>query len=649
MKKLILFLTLVFVSTMAMAQATSLVVDNQTPGWLSSKINYGDQQTVVNLKVTGYINQDDVTFINQLISKQKLHGRLDLEDANIIGDNYSYSFKKDSTMYGPDWENHGGFCYISGELKHFLLPKSLKAIGYACEKVIADTITLGSWTMQNIIPKEVFRQFQNKIKCLIFREGVQFVGTDGGDTFHYRVDSLREIVFPSTLKKIGIRACANLKALKKVNLPDSVSDIGNEAFWQVPAFQDTVFLPKSLEKYHVGSFANGYIYVSQFQTTGQSVETFENQHVYIPDNVSQIDFNEVNNIKSHIYFHIKNPNPPTIGGTVNNQNSRVLVYVPKSIAKKYQSDEHWSKFNIIVEPNPATAVRIASDSTRIKKNYTNTLTATITPNDADSKTVNWYSGDINIASVSAQGIVTAHNSGKTYIYVELADNPSIKDSCLVTVYQPVSGIQLNVAEKELKVGEYYDLSTTVSPSDADNKNVRWKSEDETIASVSNGRITARRGGKVKITASSAEDSTINAVCNITVVQPVEGLALSQSTYTLNGIGETVQLNATVTPEDASNKTVNWKSSDEKVCIVSNGMVVAVGYGSAVIIAITADGGFMATCTITVNNATGIQNVHKTNTSIYRVFGIDGKEKPSLQKGINIIKFEDGSTRKVVIK
>lgn len=643
MRKLILFLTLVFASTLAMAQATSLVVDNQTPGWLSSKINYGDQKTVVNLKVTGYINQDDVTFINQLISKQKLHGKLDLEDADVVGG--SGSFDEDSVMRNS---GTGTYCVIRGTLKHLLLPKSLKRPTinimatdyiYICDAVKADTITIGGKSMPNIPPQDIFGSYNDSLKCLIFREGVESVGVGSGQSF-YQPRKLSQVVFPSTLKEIKTNAFKNCKKLMKVHFPDNITTIGSSAFANVPLFSDTVRLPKTM---HLKEYDFNY-----FASNSTSSGYIKGQVVYLPDSIKTIT---QDGFKGIFELHLTNPIPPKLKGlsVSSDYTKSIHTYVPKSLVVKYQGDSEWSKTTIIVEPNPATAVKIANDSTRIKKNYTNTLTATITPNDADSKTVNWYSGDINIASVSAQGIVTAHNSGKTYIYVELADNPSIKDSCLVTVYQPVSGIQLNVAEKELKVGEYYDLSTTVSPSDADNKNVIWKSEDETIASVSNGRITAKKAGKVKITASSAEDSTINAVCNITVVQPVEGVALSQSTYTLNGIGETVQLNATVTPEDASNKTVNWKSSDEKVCIVSNGMVVAVGYGSAVIIAITADGGFMATCTVTVNNTTGIQNVHKTNTSIYRVFGIDGKEKPSLQKGINIIKFEDGSTRKVVIK
>ena len=63
-------------------QAKSLIVDCQTPGWLSSKINYGDQLTVEQLKVTGYINEEDIAFLKELENK-KLRV-LDLEDVNTV-------------------------------------------------------------------------------------------------------------------------------------------------------------------------------------------------------------------------------------------------------------------------------------------------------------------------------------------------------------------------------------------------------------------------------------------------------------------------------------------------------------------------------------------------------------------------------------
>lgn len=81
MKQIFTFLALSFSYMLCGAQATSLVVDNQTPGWLSSKINYSDQQTVENLTLTGYVNQTDISFISSLMEKHSLNGHLDMTNA----------------------------------------------------------------------------------------------------------------------------------------------------------------------------------------------------------------------------------------------------------------------------------------------------------------------------------------------------------------------------------------------------------------------------------------------------------------------------------------------------------------------------------------------------------------------------------------
>ena len=84
MKQILTLFMLTISYMLCGAQATSLTIDNQTPGWLSSKINYGDQQTVENLTITGYINSTDLSFIGTLIQKQKLSKSVDLSEATSV-------------------------------------------------------------------------------------------------------------------------------------------------------------------------------------------------------------------------------------------------------------------------------------------------------------------------------------------------------------------------------------------------------------------------------------------------------------------------------------------------------------------------------------------------------------------------------------
>ncbi len=82
--------------------------------------------------------------------------------------------------------------------------------------------------------------------------------------------------------------------------------------------------------------------------------------------------------------------------------------------------------------------------------------------------------------------------------------------------------------------------------------------------------------------------------------PASGITLNYESYTLTRLGKTVQLEATVLPENATNKKVTWKSLNDAVCVVSDGLVVATGEGTTVVSATTEDGGYVAYCTITVS-------------------------------------------------
>ena len=132
-----------------------------------------------------------------------------------------------------------------------------------------------------------------------------------------------------------------------------------------------------------------------------------------------------------------------------------------------------------------------------------------------------------------------------------------------------------------------------------------------------------------------------------MLQPVKGITLNYSTYEVNAIGESFVLEATISPEYASNKEIKWTSSDEGVCIVSNGTVVVTGFGTCVIIASTNDGNYIATCTIN-SVSTGIKTINSEDAS-FDVYDINGVSQKSIRKGLNIIRMSDGTVKKVVVK
>ena len=181
----------------------------------------------------------------------------------------------------------------------------------------------------------------------------------------------------------------------------------------------------------------------------------------------------------------------------------------------------------------------------------------------------------------------------------------------------VTGVSLNETSLSLKVGGSETLTATITPSNAANKNVTWSSSDTAVASVStNGTVTAVSPGTATITVTTVDGSK-TASCAITVTTatvPVTGVSLnkpSSVTYTGGGFSDTIQ--ATVTPSNATNKTVRWSTSDPSVVgiggnvINENGVmvgpVVNIGgkykNGTAIITATTEDGGYTATCAVTI--------------------------------------------------
>jgi len=134
-------------------------------------------------------------------------------------------------------------------------------------------------------------------------------------------------------------------------------------------------------------------------------------------------------------------------------------------------------------------------------------------------------------------------------------------------------------------------------------NIEWTTSNPEVATVGNdGTVTAVAVGKTTITAKvTSNEKEYSASCEVEVTtEPVTNVELNVNTGTLD-IGQTLTLTATVTPSTASNQGVTWSSSDTNVATVENGVVTAVGAGSATITATANDGsGYNATCAITVN-------------------------------------------------
>ncbi len=228
------------------------------------------------------------------------------------------------------------------------------------------------------------------------------------------------------------------------------------------------------------------------------------------------------------------------------------------------------------------------------------LTASVLPENATDKKVNWTSSDSSIAEVDSDGLVTGVSKGSAVITATTANGKQA--SCTVTVSVPVETVTLDKSEAELKTGETLSLTATVLPADAGNKSVTWSSDAENVASVENGLVTAKEAGTAVITVVTS-DGYKEASCTITVTAPevlVTEVILDKNSATLE-IGEALTLKATIAPENATDKVLSWASSDENIVKVNeNGVVTAIKEGSATV-TVTAANGKTASCKITVTD------------------------------------------------
>jgi len=165
----------------------------------------------------------------------------------------------------------------------------------------------------------------------------------------------------------------------------------------------------------------------------------------------------------------------------------------------------------------------------------------------------------------------------------------------------VTGVSLSKSTISLTEGGSETLTATITPSNATNKAVSWKSSDASVASVdNNGKVTAVKAGSTTITVTTS-DGGKTATCSVTVTSAnvsVTGVTLDKTELEMTeGTEET--LKATVTPSNATNKAVTWSTSDNNIANVSDGKVTAVKAGEATITVTTSDGGKTATCKVTV--------------------------------------------------
>lgn len=318
------------------------------------------------------------------------------------------------------------------------------------------------------------------------------------------------------------------------------------------------------------------------------------------------------------------------------------------------------KIEVYGYATPVSGVTLSQDDAVLTVGgETLTQTATVAPANAKDKTVSWTTSNDAVATVDANGVVTAVSAGTATITatatngtedtsddktatctvtvtqnykVTLADGTEDSGNWTISPANPQPGdvvtityggtkkvksvkavkkaavikvtiITLNKTETTINVGSTETLSVTaIDPSNATDKTYTWNSDNTAVATVdADGVVTAKAAGTANITATANDGSGVTATCAVTVIVPVSSITINNAPTEALFVNSKGTLTATVLPDNATEKTVTWSSSDpDYVSINATTGEYEVkgtkGYGSATITA--SAGGKTATCTIT---------------------------------------------------
>lgn len=269
---------------------------------------------------------------------------------------------------------------------------------------------------------------------------------------------------------------------------------------------------------------------------------------------------------------------------------------PASITVTSKDDTTKSDSIEVVCTTPQAGVTLDKSELTLNVGETYNFKIKVNPTDASDKSFKVSSSDEQVGTISADGTFTALQAGNTVVTVTTSDG-KYKATCKVTVKQNSTGIALDASELNLNVGDTYTLKVTFTPATTTETGLIWSSDDDTVATVEDGTVTAVGVGECEVSASTTNGNT--ARCKVTVYQALGGMSLNETEITVDK-GDTFQLEVIFDPDDTTNQEVTWTSSKDGVATVSSdGLVTGVSGGLAIVTATSDDGNYTAQCVVTV--------------------------------------------------
>ena len=497
---------------------------------------------------------------------------------------YNCDALKELTIPGNVWQIGSYAFYDCDSITKAVIPDSVTSLGsyafYGCDKLAEIDFGIGL----TAIPDSAFRQIPALTKVILPR----FATTVAANAFAEDT-KLREVTIPSTVTSIQTNSFSYPTKLTVYGIAGSYAE-------QHAKERKMTFVAVDGTKVDSIAFKQS---VYEFSASGSGSYFIPEMEILPKESVEPITFTSSDESIA----------------TVSNGKVTFKGYGTATITATTASGKTAA---CTVKINRAVSgVRLDYSKLSLKTGETTALTATVYPSNAANKAVKWISSAPDVASVDQTGKITGLKPGITTITVETEDggytatcNVTVIDSSIVSV----TGVKLSATVAELTIGNSKQLTAAISPTNATNKGVTWSSSNTNVASVSSSGVVVAKGEGTATITVKTDDGGYTAACTIRVSKPspsvvaVTGVKLSAIGIELP-VGGSKRLSATITPSNATNKDVTWSSDNTSVAAVNaSGLITAKDEGTATVTVRTDDGGYTATCKITVVPVTAPEKV-----------------------------------------
>ena len=426
--------------------------------------------------------------------------------------------------------------YSIAELKNLTLGKYLKVVDKymfsyctGLENVyVPDNITsINMWGFRGC----------SALKSVRFSENLSQIGDYGFS----ECASLDNVTFPASMTSTSDNSFSNCSSLRNLDLGKNLLVIGPSAF-ENDSILSGVNIPETVYGLGVGAFKScvslPYVKIPKGDLTTVSKESFKGckgiEWISLSENITSLGENAFEGCTGIKYVKSYAMTPPE--GLVNfpsDVETNGTLFVPEDndeypdVLGDYQYSptwENWGTFKRITENTLLSSLTLNQSDAHLKASETLALAATVGPDEATNKKVDWKSDDETVASVSADGVVTAHKVGQTSIHAIANDGGGAKATCTITVDPTmVSSITLSQENLSIRKNHTAQLSAIVAPTDATNASFIWSSTNEDVAKVSeDGVISAIAPGDAVIKATSQDGSQVEASCQVKVLPVLKG-------------------------------------------------------------------------------------------------------------------------------